>query len=260
MNLFLTSSPCLPPDSSRLPFRLNPANGFCDHLRQCLTACGPLLLISAAPDRHRFNDRMLRDFSLVLSEEGLCSEAAWILDSRNIVRMHEYLAAASLVLLCGGHVPTQQRFLEQVGLRAALADYDGVIMGISAGSMNAADLVYAQPELPGEALCDDASRFLAGLALTKISILPHLQETRHIELDGLRLYEDVTFRDSFHKPFFAFPDGSYIWQCGSRITAFGETYRIYMGKMDPICRNNEHLELGGLNDDACEEFSGHPDL
>ena len=41
-------------------------------------------------------------------------------------------------------------------------------MGISAGSMNSSDIVYAQPELDGEVIDHNYKKFFKGLNLTKI--------------------------------------------------------------------------------------------
>ena len=68
-------------------------------------------------------------------------------------------------------------------------------MGISAGHMNCAEIVYAQPEMPGEAVDPDYRRFIPGLGLTKYNILPHYQAVKDDYVDGMRLFEDITFRD-----------------------------------------------------------------
>ena len=81
--------------------------------------------------------------------------------------------AAGLIVLAGGHVPTQNAFLCQCGLKEAMKTFDGVVIGISAGSMNCAETVYAQPEEPGEAISKTYRRFLPGLGLTNTMLLPH---------------------------------------------------------------------------------------
>lgn len=40
-----------------------------------------------------------------------------------------------------------------------LKDYQGVILGISAGSMNSADVVYAQPEEEGEGIDPEYEKY-----------------------------------------------------------------------------------------------------
>lgn len=48
-------------------------------------------------------------------------------------------------------MPTQNQFMKQLKLRERLANFHGVVLAWSAGSMNCADVVYAGPECEGEA-------------------------------------------------------------------------------------------------------------
>ena len=76
-------------------------------------------------------------------------------------------------------------------------------MGISAGSMNLADMAYIQPEEEGEGVDPDFVRFAPGLGLTDVNVLPHYQKCKDDILDGLRLFEDITYPDSRGNTFFA---------------------------------------------------------
>ena len=60
----------------------------------------------------------------------------------------ESIDNSEIVFLAGGHVPTQNKFFKRIGLKEMLQDYNGVVIGQSAGSMNCAELVYVQPEEP----------------------------------------------------------------------------------------------------------------
>ena len=79
------------------------------------------------------------------------------------------------------------------------------------GSMNSAEIVYAQPEREGEAVDPAYQRFLPGLGLTKTMLLPHYQENKDDILDGQRVYEDIAFSDSHGRVIYAIPDGSYLF-------------------------------------------------
>ena len=118
-----------------------------------------------------------------------------------------------------------------------------MIVGISAGSMNAADIVYAQPEEAGEAVDPAYERFLPGRGLTKVNLLPHYDRVRDDILDGLRLFEDVTYPDSQGRTFYAIPDGSYLFLDKGRAELRGEAYRIRDGRIERICRNGERAEV-----------------
>ena len=138
----------------------------------------------------------------------------------------------------------QPAFFERIGLRALLREYTGVIMGVSAGSMNCRDVVYAQPELPGESIDPAYRRFIPGLNLSRVQILPHYQMVKDNILDGKRLFEDITFGDSFGRTFYALVDGSYVMRIDDEYTLWGEGYRIRDGRIEHICRDGEHITIG----------------
>jgi dipeptidase E len=91
----------------------------------------------------------------MLEEAGFGFERFRILDGRNASRAASLVRESNRLILSGGHVPTQNRFLDRIHLRGLLSDFQGVVIGISAGSMNSAELVYAQPEEEGEAVDPD---------------------------------------------------------------------------------------------------------
>ena len=109
--------------------------------------------------------------------------------------------------------------------------------------MNAAGQVYAQPELPGEAADPNYVRWLPGLGLTELNILPHYQMVRDNRLDGLHLYEDITYPDSVGHRFLALPDGSYVLVENGRATLYGEGYLIAEGQFMQICQTGESVVL-----------------
>ena len=127
-----------------------------------------------------------------------------------------------------------------------MQDFPGVIMGISAGSMNLAETVYVQPEEPGEALDPDYQRFSPGLALTEVNICPHYQKVKDDILDGMRLFEDITYEDSRGNCFFALPDGSYIYQDEENLLLCGEAYRIKDGILELLTVTGETLDMRQL--------------
>ena len=49
--------------------------------------------------------------------------------------------------------------------------------------MNSAEIVYAQPEMSGEAIDPNYKRFLKGLNLTKFQIIPHYYSIRDKKLE-----------------------------------------------------------------------------
>lgn len=238
MTYFLTSNPCLPDFPA-----LNPANGFVDELQKALPKTCRALFISSDPDDdanlRRFAEGMERGFA----EIGIRFAELSLLFRETQDECGYLLTHSDVVFLCGGHVPTQNRFFQDIDLREELRNWDGVLVGVSAGSMNAAGVVYAQPEEPGEAVDPGYRRFLPGLGLTKTMLLPHYQMVRDKVLDGLRLYEDITYADSVGRRFYVLVDGSYLLGKYGGEELRGEAYLIENGALTQICRENERITL-----------------
>ena len=242
MELFLTSSPTGPLDGSRPVDGLDPLNGFAQALADRWPGEARCLMVAADPLGGGENDGMADFFAGALARSGLSCAAFHLWDARTPPEALT-LAGYDVLWLGGGHVPTQNAFFRAIGLGAKLADFPGVVVGVSAGSMNAARRVYAQPELPGEAADPGYVRWLDGLGLTEWNILPHLQLVRENWLDGRRLIDDITCGDSFGHTFLAIPDGSYLHQADGRATLWGEGWRIADGGMEKICDEGGHLAL-----------------
>ena len=245
MILFLTSSPCDDnvPQECELPCIYFERNEFVANLRKYVAPGGRFLVIAAYPEEHARNDEMADTFAGCFGWHGMAFSSLEVLDSRNQTKAAELVAASDVILLAGGHVPTENAFFREIGLRKLLRGYKGVIMGVSAGSMNAADTVYVQPEEPGEAIAPDFIRWTQGLGLTDKNILPHYNMVRHNILDGLRLFEDVTYPDSEGHPLYVLPDGSYILEAEGKSTLYGQAYLLHNGAMECICQDGNHLSL-----------------
>ncbi len=245
MVLFLTSSPMGAYRSTEAPdFRgLDPANGLVEELKRYWREDSRCLLISAFPGEYELNERMRGDFERILRETELSVSCVDLCDRRNGREAVSGLPEYDMVFLGGGHVPTENAFFGEIGLRDAFSGWNGIVMGISAGSMNCAELVYAQPEMPGEAADPSYQRFIPGLGLTDCNILPHYQAVKDDCVDGLRLMEDITYPDSFGHCFYAIPDGSFLLQTEDRKELRGEAYLISEGRIRKICGPGERRSL-----------------
>ena len=162
MTYFLTSSSCLPDSPA-----LNPANGFVDELRKALPDPCRALFVASDPGNTERTERFAGSIRTGFELTGFRFDHYQVLDGRNAGQCAALVAGADLLILAGGHVPTQNRFFQDIALRERLAGFDGVVMGISAGTMNCEELVYAPPELEGEAVDPNYRRFYPGLGLTK---------------------------------------------------------------------------------------------
>lgn len=245
MHLFLTSSPCNDdvPEGVELPCIFNEENGFVVNLCDRVPQNAHLLVVAADPLAFDQNDEMADTFAGCFEYHGMQLTSVDICDARTENWTEDLVYGSDVIILGGGHVPTENAFFRRIGLRDLLEDYEGVVIGISAGSMNCASIVYAQPELPGEAVDPAYQRYLSGLGLTDIMVLPHYQKVKDVIIDGMRLYEDVTYGDSYDNAFLAIVDGSYVLVENGTSVLFGEGYCIENGEIEQICAEGCAVEL-----------------
>ncbi len=247
MTLFLTGSPTRYGEP-----QFTSDNGFLAEVKAALREVAGnekprVLLVSAAPDDRGFTDSVLRDMSSCIHLSGIETAEIVMLDRRNADKAAELVARAHWVVLCGGHTPTQNRFIHEIGLREIMQGFDGVVMGCSAGSMNCADLVYSHPEFAGELADPGYRRWLRGLGLTDINLVPHLEQVRDVVLDGRRLFEDAVFPDSWGHRFYTFKDGGYVIKKAGRPAELrGEAFEITGGGMRPVSAENQSYSFMNL--------------
>lgn len=238
MKCFLTSNPIIESSAD-----LNPINGFIDELKKSISKPCHALFICSAPDEFERTDKFARSIKSSFEAAGFLFIEYNILDRRNQINAKTLVESADFIILAGGHVPTQNKFFAEIGLRNLMIGYTGVVMGISAGTMNSADIVYAHPELSGEAVDASYQKFLIGLNLTKTMILPHYQMTKNDTLDGLRVFEDIAYPDSIGSKFYALVDGSYLLVHDGKEELRGEAYLIENGGIVRLSSLGDTIEL-----------------
>ena len=204
MTYFLTSNPCLPDFPA-----LNPANGFVDELQKALPETCRALFISSDPDDdanlRRFAEGMERGFA----EIGIRFAELSLLFRETQDECGYLLTHSDVVFLCGGHVPTQNAFFQEIDLREELRSWDGVLVGVSAGTMNCEELVYAPPEV----------------------------------VDGLPTLESSLLPDSMGRSIYALVDGSFLLGKDGGEELRGEAYLIENGVLTQISREGNVIPL-----------------
>ena len=236
LTCFLTSSPggyTFGP-GGRIPCPLDASNDFIVELRSRWPSAAQLLFIASDPD----NPARLEEMADLLAQSfrlsGLPVAGYQLCHRPTQDQVSALLTWANVLILCGGHVPTQNRFLAELDLKPQLQHFNGLLIGISAGSMNSAELVYAHPELEGEAIDPEYPRWIPGLGLTEMRILPHLDSLRGDTLDGLDLIEDIALPDSHVHSFYGLPDGSWLLVENGVTTLHGPATYFANGVETPI--------------------------
>ena len=231
--LFITSLPC---DFDYPTFYKK--NHFLENLTKFWKQNSKILYITASPDEP--NDDSIDFFKKCITNSNLTFSKIDLCDSKNY---DQKLESYDVIFLGGGHVPTQKKFFDKINLQKKIYNFEGIIIGISAGSMNSAKIVYAQPELKGEAIDPNYVRFFEGLNLTEFMILPHYYSLKDETLDGFKIIDEITFNDSVGKKFYILPDGSYILQTCEECYLYGEAFIVENKKMEKICNNDEKIKL-----------------
>lgn len=244
MNIILTSSlgGSFKVDGKRIPSILHTNNGLLNKLKELWVDDSKVMIICASPNDYEKNDSVRACLREAFPMSGLSISYMETCDDRN-EKLVEKLSEMDVVLLAGGHVPTQNMFMKKIGLKERLIDFHGLLIAWSAGSMNCASNVYAAPELDGEAVDAGFKRWISGLGLTETNLFPHYQMLKDTHLDGLRVMEDITYVDSYTHEILAMNDGSYITIENGTETLHGEAYRIQNGNLEMICRDGEVLVL-----------------
>ena len=238
MTLFVTSSPFI---DGVAPAALSNANGCVYRIRGCLPQNPSVVFVASDPKDHASTCQFAAITTAAFAEAGIAFSGYQVLDGTSIHRAYGMIAHCDFVVLCGGHVPTQNAFFRKIRLRHILHNFRGTVMGISAGSMNMASIVYVQPEEPGESV-PEFKRFAPGLGLTPVNILPHYQKAKDYWLDGKHLYKEITYADSMGHEFFALPDNSYFYQDQYGLLLCGEAYRLKNGILEQLTRDEDILD------------------
>ncbi len=244
MILYMTSTPGGINRATGRPELLSNKNHFVDRLKGDWKPHSRCVLIASEPDDTKFNSAMAKTYLECFNRSGLSMDSIDVLDRRE-PKTVEILDRFDVVILAGGHVPTENAWFHQIRLREHMQHFRGIVIGISAGTMNCAEVVYAQPEEEGEAVNPHYQRFLEGLGLTKTKVIPHYNQTIDAVLDGKRLFQDITFPDSMGESFYCLTDGAYIRKDTKtkKEVLYGEAYLISDGEIGMISKTGGEFEI-----------------
>lgn len=229
-------------DGKRLPARLPETNGLLKSIKAVWKNDSKVMIISGSPEYYDKNDSVLFCLKGAFSLSNLGASEVLMCDERN-KEIIERLPEMDVIVLAGGHVPTQNSFMKTIELKECLQEWEGLLIAWSAGSMNCAEMVYAGPELPGEAIDPNYQRWISGLGITKTNIFPHFEALRDETLDGLRLIEDITYTDSMGHEIIALNNGSFIIIDNGTEMLYGEAYSIKNGEQRQICTDDKWIQL-----------------
>lgn len=218
------------------------ANGFVSKLKALTPKIRSFVFLASNPKAYEITDSYasLRKKSFELS--GFEIQNFTVVDYRYKGDLSSLIKNADVILLAGGHVPTQSAYFKEIKLKEKLKAFKGVLIGQSAGSMNCAESVYVQPEYEKEAADKNFARCVSGLGLTKIKIMPHIDSAKDCLLGEVTPYE-MSLADSYKYPHYGIADGAYIEIINGKTTFYGETYYFKEGKAVKFCADGQSRVL-----------------
>ena len=89
------------------------------------------------------------------------------------------------------------------------------------------------------------ARFLPGLGLTDVQILPHYYLCKDLTVDGFKVYDDIAmpYSKTSLRRFYVFPDGTYLFGENGNETIFGEFYLIEYGVIRKVANDGQQMGL-----------------
>ena len=145
---------------------------------------------------YKMTDHFWSIFYDMFCNAGLEFESSMVIDSRMTPEMaREYTKNADVVWISGGDTPTEYKYIKEYGLDDILKEYDGVVIGMSAGTLNLAQTVIC-------AICNGHYEQVIydGLGLVDITVISHydMKEVQQEILDLSMKYEIYLMTDGSH--------------------------------------------------------------
>ncbi|MDD3048409.1 MAG: Type 1 glutamine amidotransferase-like domain-containing protein [Bacilli bacterium] len=139
-----------------------------------------------------------------------------LLDKRIIGKQaQEILKTANVIFLSGGDPFMQLDYIKDNGLDIILKSFKGLVVGMSAGSMNQCKTGYCSKD-------EDypETKTYEGLNLVDVVIEPHYDILNEEQVSEIKKWSESI-------PIIGLPNGSFIIVDNNEVTIFGESYQYY---------------------------------
>ncbi len=228
-------------NGKKIPNKIDNTNGIVDQIKERINENNTILYMASNPENSKEIDSYASLFFEGLALSGINFSEYLILDNRTKDNAKEYIKKANVIFLSGGDTYIENEFFKQVHLKELLKNFDGIIIGQSAGSINMAKFVYNSPEEKEES----EPIYFEGLGLSNINIEPHfILDTT--EFNEMQLYQRKhLLEESKKRPIYALCDGSHILETNKSITVYGKAFLIKDGSIIQIGKDKGafHIEI-----------------
>lgn len=228
-------------NGKKIPNKIDNTNGIVDQIKERINENNTILYMASNPENRKEIDSYASLFFEGLALSGINFSEYLILDNRTKDNAKEYIKKANVIFLSGGDTYIENEFFKQIHLKELLKNFEGIIIGQSAGSINMAEFVYNSPEKKEES----EPIYFEGLGLSNINIEPHfILDTT--EFNEMQLYQRKhLLEESKKRPIYALCDGSHILETNKSITVYGKAFLIKDGSIIQIGKDKEafHIEI-----------------
>ncbi len=170
---------------------------------------------------HEKTDKYFHFFLNMFENAGIHFGEAYVIDGRmRADEAQKRLAEADVVWLSGGDTPTQFRYFKEYGLDTVIKQHDGIIIGMSAGSIN-----MAKTSICTLSCGHFKQEIYDGLACVDISVEPHFIRGE-VSDELLDLSNQYTI--------YGLCDDSFIVCSGETIEFYGEIYKLSRGNIERL--------------------------
>ena len=226
-------------DGKKVPNEIDNTNGIVNQIKQLMASNNGILYIASSPDDSEKVDSYSSLIFSSLKLSGITFSKYFVLDSRTKNNASEYVKRSNVIFLSGGDTYIENKFFTQIHLKELLQNFDGIIIGQSAGSINMAESVYNSPEE------GDLSEpiYYDGLGLSNINIEPHFILNTN-EFDEMQIYQrNHLLNESKERTIYALCDGSHILETDESIKIYGKAFLIKDGIITQICDDKQEFNI-----------------
>lgn len=227
-------------NGEKIANELDNSNGIVNQIKNSLNGNNAILFIASSPD----DKEKIELYSKLLFEglklSGVSFKEYLVLDSSTVDKTKEYIDKANMIFLSGGDTYIQNEFFKRIHLREKLGNFNGLIIGQSAGAINMANDVFNSPE----EMEKSEPVFFQGLGLTNINIEPHfvLDDSNFDESE--KYQRNAVLSESNNRKIYGQCNGSHILiDNDGNVTIYGKTYLISNGQISLACENGYNKEI-----------------
>lgn len=180
-----------------------------------------ITFIATTFNNHEKTDHNLNKLIDMFKNIGINFKTIHLIDSRiEESTMKEYLKESNIIFLMGGNPEEQMAKINEYHLASIIKNFSGIILGVSAGSMNQTTNVIYYDEDIGERLIE-----YEGLGFLDINLYPHL------DFNNIPYLKEI-FEVSKHGKIIALPNESFIKIINNIPEYHGEHYYVENDTID----------------------------